>query len=435
MLYAPLDSFPKIKLKPFLICPASSNTIYNFIDNIDNKFLVLTDLYASTKRLMLYDPSQGVNHSQELVKPFKDVLVQATVAKDKIVCLYYLNGKYDVSIDDFAGKTLKVIHFPTGCTVSGFEMSNVKDETFCFVRSFYFPSVVYRLDMNDLSFALLDVTHIAFDQKNFETKYVTYISKDSVEIPMYITYKKGIKLDGNNPTVLYGYGGFGKIMAPFFNPSTIVWLENGGILAVPSIRGGGEEGTDWHKSAVKLKRYNAFNDFIYAAKYLIDSAYTNPNKLAIEGGSIGGLLVGVAMTQKPELFKAAIPNVGLMDMLRYQNFTIGSSWESEYGKSSDKESFENLYKYSPLQNIKQGIKYPATLAITADNDDRVSPLHTYKFIATLQEKGDNSVPYLLYVNKTAGHSGHEILEQKMHSEALRLAFLYDVLGVSSMGIW
>jgi prolyl oligopeptidase len=384
---------------------------------------------------MLYDPAKGINHTKELVKPYKDILIQATVSKNKIICLYYLNGQYDVRINDFEGNVLKSIPFPTGCTVSGFEMSTMKDETFCFVRSFYFPSVVFRLDMNDLSFAPLDITHIAFDQKRYETSYVTYMSKDSVEIPMYLTYKKGLKRKGDSPTVLYGYGGFGTIMAPFFNPSTIVWMESGGILAVPAIRGGGEEGTNWHKSAVRLKRFNAFNDFIYAAKFLIDSGYTNPNKLAIEGASNGGLLVGVAMIQKPELFKAAIPEVGVMDMLRYQNFTIGSAWKSEYGISSDKNSFENLYKYSPLHNIKQGIKYPATLAITSENDDRVSPLHTYKFIATLQEKGDNSVPYLMYVNKTAGHNGSYVFEQRLHSEALRLAFLYDILDVSSIGLW
>jgi len=435
MLYAALDSFPKIDLNPFLLYPASSNTSYIFIDNIGNQFLVLTDSYASSKKLMLYDPSKGYNHVKEIIKPDKEILEQVTVSKDKIICLYYSNGSYTARITDFNGQTIKSIPFPSGCKVSGFEMCTLKDETFCYVSSFYFPSVVFRLDMNDLSFAPLDITYITFNQLKYETSYVTYMSKDSVEIPMYLTYKKGIKRNGNNPTILYGYGGFGIIMSPFFSPTTIAWLENGGILAVPSIRGGGEEGTNWHKNAVRLKRYNSYNDFIYAAKFLIDSGYTNPNKLAIEGGSNGGLLVGVAMTQNPELFKAAIPQMAVMDMLRYQYFTIGSAWESEYGISSNKKSFENLFKYSPLHNIKQGIKYPATLAITSDNDDRVSPLHSYKFIATLQEKGDNSNPYLLFVNKEAGHNGSDILEKWLRLEALELAFLFDVLNVKAIGMW
>ena len=435
LLYAKLDSFPAMELKPFLLYPQKNTNTFSFIDNLDDKFVVLTDLNAPTKRLILYDPSQGINHWKILVKPFSNVLTNVSITKDKIICLYYLNGQYTACVFDIDGNMLKSIPFPVGCGVSGLNANKSDEESFCFINSFYFPSAVYKLDLKNLSFEPLGETRIAFNHTDYETSYVKFMSSDSVEIPMYLTYKKGVKRNKQNPTLLYGYGGFGIIMSPFFQASNIIWLENGGILAVPSIRGGGEQGTDWHNSSIGLKRFHAFNDFINAAKYLVDSGYTCKEKLAIEGGSNGGLLVGVAMTKNPELFSVAIPEMGVMDMLRYQNFTIGSFWKHEYGVSTDKLNFKNLYSYSPVHNIKQGIKYPATLIITSDNDDRVSPLHTYKFLATLQENGDSSVPYLLFVNKSAGHYGSDMLKQKLHMEALKLSFLFLNLDVKARSLW
>ena len=429
MLYANLDSFPRFQLKPFLRQPNSKSNIFEFIDNIENKFLILTDLGSPAKRLVVFDPSTEINKGDEIIGPYQDILMQASVSKDKIICLYYLNGMYKAGIFDLNGKIIDMVPFPIGCNVTGFYTGKYDDETFCFLNSFYYPCMVFRLDLKKLTLDALDKTYITFDYSKYETKYVTYKTNDTLEIPMYITYKKGLKRKGDNPTLLVGYGGFGITMSPFFDPGSIIWMENGGILAVPSIRGGGEQGTTWHDEGKGLKKYNGFHDFINAAKFLIDSGYTNPDKLAIEGGSNGGLLVGVAMTQKPELFKAAVPTVGVMDMIRYQNFTVGSYYRQEYGISTNKTDFENLFSYSPLHNIKQGVRYPATLAITSDNDDRVPPLHTYKYIATLQEKGDNTVPYMLLLNKNAGHNGADILNQKLQTEAIKLAFLFGILKV------
>jgi len=435
VMYSKLDSFPKISLKQFILMPETNNNNFTIIDNIGNSFLVKTDQTAATKKIVLYNPSKGVNQGTEVIPAYKNILHQASYAAGKIICLYYLDGKYTSSVFDLKGKNLLNIPFPEGCTVNGFEANSSDNETIYFVNSFYFPSTVNKLDLNNLTYKSLGTTYIKFDHTKYETKFVKYKSSDSTEIPMFITYKKGLELNGKNPTLLYGYGGFGITLTPFFEPSTIIWMENGGIFAVPSIRGGGEQGSEWHLEGSGLKKFNGFNDFIKAANFLIDNKYTNPDKLAIEGGSNGGLLVGVAMTQKPDLFKAAIPKMGLMDMLRYDKFTVASQWISEYGVSSNEEDFINLFKYSPLHNIKKGIKYPATLAITAENDDRVPPLHTYKFIATLQENALSTNPYILKLIKNSGHSGSEILKFKIQTEAIKYSFLFDILKVDAYSVW
>lgn len=429
VLYARLDSLPSITLRPFILQPEGSRDDFEVIANIGSSFLVKSDMNAPTRKILLYNPEEGLNKYREIVPRYKNVLEHVSYADGKIICLYHLRGQFMACVYNMDGKILKQIGFPQGNTVRGFEVSKGDEETFYFVNSFYFPTVAHRMDLKSLKTELVSQTNIEFDQNRFETRYVTYKSDDNTEIPMFLTYKKGLKLKDDNPVLMYGYGGFGKTLNPFFKASTIVWIENGGVFAVPGIRGGGELGSEWHHNGMQNKKFNSFDDFIAAARFLIDSNYTSHEKLSIEGGSNGGLLVGVAMTQHPELFQAVVAEMGVFDMLRYNRFSIGSNWAGEYGVSSDSLSFINLLKYSPLHNLKEGVKYPATLVITSDNDDRVPPLHSYKFLATLQEHGEESNPYLLKVNEQSGHHGSDIIKQKMETEALKCMFLFRSLKI------
>jgi prolyl oligopeptidase len=435
VLYSSLDSLPSILFRPFILMPRSSKCEFSVIAHFDNSFLVRTDLDAPTGRILLYNPSEGINHYKVIVPPFKNVLEHASYSDGKILCLYTLRGQFMACVYNSEGKMIKQIRFPQGNSVYGFRVAPGDKETYYYVSSFYFPSVVHRLDLQTMKTELVTNTFIAFDQTLFETKFITYRSFDSTEIPMFLTYKKGLKLKDDNPVLLYGYGGFGVNLTPFFSPGTILWIENGGIFAVPGIRGGGEKGSTWYEEGRRLKKFNSFNDFIAAARYLIDSNYTSHEKLAIEGGSNGGLLVGVAMTQHPELFKAAVSEMGVFDMLRYDKFTIGAQNENEFGISSNAKDFPNLLSYSPLHNLKKGANYPATLVITADNDDRVPPLHSYKFMATLQELGDKSNPYLLKVIKKGGHNGSDLLKQDVETEALKCMFLFKSLNVDPATVY
>jgi len=273
---------------------------------------------------------------------------------------------------------------------------------------------------------------VKFDANDFETKQVFYTSKDGTKIPMFIMHKKGLKLDGNNPTMLYGYGGFNISLTPSFSVSRIMFLEQGGVYAIASLRGGGEYGEDWHKAGMLGKKQNVFDDFIAAAEYLISEKYTTSNKLGINGGSNGGLLVGACMTQRPELFKVAIPAVGVLDMLRYHKFTIGWGWAVEYGSSDKKEDFDWLIKYSPLHNVKQGVKYPATMIMTADHDDRVVPAHSFKFAAELQSKADTLNPILIRIDSKAGHGAGKPTTKLIEDAADMWSFVLWNLGVSEV---
>jgi prolyl oligopeptidase len=435
VLFASLDSFPSIRLKYIIRLAHASRIKFNVICNIGNSFLVETNLDAPTGRILLYEPAEGINHYKEIVPQFKNILEHVSYTDGKIICLYSLNGQFMACVYNMDGKMTKQIRFPVGNSVRGFDVKPGDKETYYYVNSFYFPLVAHRLDLLTMKTELVTNTFIAFDQNLFETKFVRYKSFDNTEISMFLTFRKGLKLKGNNPVLLYGYGGFGVNLAPFFSPSTILWIENGGILAVPGIRGGGEKGSAWYEDGRRLKKTNSFNDFISAAHYLIDSNYTSHEKLAIEGGSNGGLLVGVAMTQHPELFRAAVAKMGVFDMLRYDKFTIGSAFVSEYGISSNTKDFPNLLNYSPLHNLKKGVNYPATLIITADNDDRVPPLHSYKFVATLQELGDKMNPYLLKVVKKGGHYGTDLLKQDTETEALKCMFLFRSLDVDPASVY
>ncbi len=328
------------------------------------------------------------------------------------------------------GKLEKEIALPGIGSAGGFEGDADDKELFYTFTSFTFPSNIYKYDVKTGESSLYETSKVAFNPDNFETKQVFYTSKDGTKVPMFIVHKKGLKLDGSNPTFLYSYGGFDISMTPNFSAARLVWLENGGIYAQPSIRGGGEYGQEWHEGGMKLKKQNVFDDFIAAAEYLIEEGYTSKEKLAISGGSNGGLLVGASMTQRPDLFKVALPAVGVLDMLRYHKFTIGWAWAVEYGDVDDNEEmFRYLYGYSPLHNIKEGVKYPATMVTTADHDDRVVPAHSFKYISELQAKGDRSNPYLIRIETNAGHGAGKPTSKIIEEWADKYAFTWYNMGV------
>src|SRR5581483_10265636 len=290
-----------------------------------------------------------------------------------------------------------------------------------------YPTTIYRYDVSKGTSQVFKQPKVAFSPDDYETHQVFYASKDGTKIPMFITSKKGLVKNGQNPTYLYGYGGFDISLTPAFAPATIAWLEMGGIYAVPNLRGGGEYGKEWHDAGRLKHKQNVFDDFISAAEYLIAEKYTSTPKLAISGGSNGGLLVGACLTQRPDLFGAALPQVGVMDMLRFHKFTIGWAWKSDYGSSETKDDFETLIKYSPLHNIKPGTKYPPTLVTTGDHDDRVVPAHSFKFAATLQAAQAGDAPVLIRIETKAGHGAGKPTSKQIEERADMYAFLVQNL--------
>ena len=326
-------------------------------------------------------------------------------------------------------KQIQEIQLPSLGSV-GF--SGNKDDKECFFgfTSFTIPGATYKYDMDQNTYELYRAPKVQFNSDDFVTEQVFFASKDGVKIPMFLTYKKDLKKDGKNPVFLYGYGGFGISLNPGFSAMRIPFLENGGIYAQVNLRGGSEYGEDWHVAGTKMQKQNVFDDFISAAEYLIDQKYTNKDKIAIVGGSNGGLLVGACMTQRPDLFRVAIPQVGVMDMLRYHKFTIGWNWASDYGTSEDsKEMFEYLKGYSPLHNLKPGTKYPATLVTTADHDDRVVPAHSFKFAATLQADNDGTNPTLIRIDSKAGHGAGKPMAKVLEEQADIYGFIMYNLGM------
>jgi prolyl oligopeptidase len=333
---------------------------------------------------------------------------------------------------DLTGKQEKEIELPGIGTAGGFGGSKNDAETFYSFTSFTVPSLIYKYDIASGKSELFKKIEFPADLSSFETKQVFYPSKDGTKIPMFIVCKKGIELNGNNPTLLYAYGGFNISITPSFSTSKIAFLEQGGIYVVANLRGGGEYGEDWHKAGMLEKKQNVFDDFIAAAEYLIKEKYTSADKLAIQGRSNGGLLIGAVMTQRPDLFKVALPGVGVLDMLRYHKSTVGWGWSVEYGNSDNQEQFKYLVKYSPLHNIKDSVKYPATLVTTGDHDDRVVPSHSFKFIATLQAKAaakNPTIPYMVRIDTNAGHGAGKPTSKLIEEEADVWAFTMFNLGM------
>jgi len=377
---------------------------YNVVDNIGDKILILTNRNAPRNKLIQISfPYSDTTKWKNIIPEQKEVLQQVQIIGGKIFTEYMKDAYSKAYIYSLEGKLLSDMELPGIGTLAGINGKKNDNIAFYAYTSFTFPTTIYKYDMLKNKSEVFKKPDIDFVSADYETKQVFYESKDGTGIPMFIVHKKGIKLDGNNPVLLYGYGGFNVSLTPNFSISRLVFLENGGIYAVANIRGGGEYGEDWHKAGIKLNKQNVFDDFIAAAEYLISSKYTSSQKLAISGGSNGGLLVGACMTQRPDLFKVAMPAVGVMDMLRFHKFTIGWAWAADYGSSEDPEMFKYLYGYSPLHNIKDGVSYPATLVTTADHDDRVVPAHSFKFIATLQEKHKGDNPVLIRIETMAGH--------------------------------
>ena len=402
---------------------------YGILDNIGGDFLIETNADAPNSKVMKYSPA---TKKWTVVLPEKpEPLTSSGTAGGKLFVQYSKDVTSRVYVYDLNGKLENEIQLPGIGTASGF--GGEKDDKFVFYTftSFTFPPTIYRYDIATKKSTVFREPEVDFRPTDYETKQVFYTSKDGTKVPMFITYRKGIKLDGTNPTLLYGYGGFNISLPPSFNSLLIPFLEQGGVYAQANLRGGGEYGEKWHEQGMKLKKQNVFDDFITAGEYLIAQKYTSPAKLAIRGGSNGGLLVGAVMNQRPDLFRVAIPQVGVMDMLRFHKFTIGWNWIADYGSSDNPEEFKVLAGYSPIHNIREGVNYPATLITTADHDDRVVPAHSFKYAATLQEKYKGNNPMLIRIDVNSGH-GASNTKKNIETMADIYAFTLWNMGVKSL---
>ena len=416
---------------PFVTMATDMDYNYAPMEVIGDKIYMFTNYDAPKYRLMIADINKpALKDWTELVPESENVLSNAGVIGGKLFLTYDKDAANHAYVYGMDGKEILEIELPSLGSV-GF--TGDKDDKECFFgfTSFTIPGATYKYDMDANTYELFRAPKVDFNSDEFVTEQVFYPSKDGTKIPMFLTYKKDLKKDGKNPVFLYGYGGFNISLNPGFSTSRIPFLENGGIYAQVNLRGGGEYGEDWHIAGTKMQKQNVFDDFISAAEYLIDNKYTNKDKIAIVGGSNGGLLVGACMTQRPDLFRVAIPQVGVMDMLRYHKFTIGWNWASDYGTSADsKDMFEYLKGYSPLHNLKPGTKYPATMVTTADHDDRVVPAHSFKFAATLQECNDGTNPTLIRIDSKAGHGAGKPMSKVLEEQADIYGFIMYNLGMN-----
>lgn len=410
----------------------TTNFDYSYypIDVINNKIYIITNYKADNYRVMVADVNKPLLKDwKELIPEKEAVLSNASVIDNKLFLTYDKDASNHPEIYGLDGKFIQEVKIPGVGTV-GFSGTSDSKECFFAYTSFTVPSTIYKYNIEDNTASLFKAPKVDFDEDAFTSYQVFFTSKDGTKIPMFLTHKKGLKKDGNNPVYLYGYGGFNISLNPSFNTSRIPFLENGGIYAQVTLRGGGEYGEKWHQAGTKLNKQNVFDDFIGAAEYLIADEFTNPQKIAIVGGSNGGLLVGAVMTQRPELFGVAIPQVGVMDMLRYHKFTIGWNWASDYGTSEDSEEmFQYLYNYSPLHTLKDGVSYPATLVTTADHDDRVVPAHSFKFAARLQEASDKTNPTLIRIDSKAGHGAGKPISKQLEEQADIYSFIMYNMGL------
>ena len=405
---------------------------YLFIDNDGPVFWFQTDLDAPRGRLIAIDTRHPERANWKTVVPQgADKLEFANVVDNSFLLGYLKDARTEVRVYDLKGALLRNVDLPGIGTAVGFSGKRKDKETFYTFTSFISPATVYRYDPAAGKSAVFRQPKVDFDPSRYETKQVFYHSKDGTRVPMFLTYRKGLKLDGQNPVLLYAYGGFDISLTPFFSVPNVVWLEMGGVYAQPNLRGGGEYGEEWHQAGMKLKKQNVFDDFIAAAEWLIANQYTSTPKLAIRGGSNGGLLIGACVTQRPDLFGAALPEVGVMDMLRFHKFTIGWAWTSDYGSSDNPEDFKALYAYSPLHNLKPGTKYPPTLIATSDHDDRVVPGHSFKFAATMQADQAGSAPVLIRIETKAGHGAGKSITKLIDETADTWSFLAHNLDMKA----
>ncbi|MBR3471869.1 MAG: S9 family peptidase [Prevotella sp.] len=403
---------------------------YSPVENIGDRIYIFTNAGAARNRLMVADIRKpGIGDWQEVVAESEDVLEDVTFVNGKMLLTYSKDACNHVYVYDLQGRRLSEVPLP-GVGSAGVSGRKERPECFLTFTSFTQPGTIYRYDMEQNRCTVYAEPKVSFRQADFQTEQLFFQSKDGTRVPMFITYKKGLKRNGRNPVYLYGYGGFNISLPPSFSAMRIPFLESGGIYAQVNLRGGSEYGEEWHLAGTKMQKQNVFDDFIGAAEHLIAQGYTSKEKLAIVGGSNGGLLVGACMTQRPDLFRVAIPQVGVMDMLRYHKFTIGWNWASDYGTSDDSpEMFSYLRGYSPLHNLKPGTRYPATLVTTADHDDRVVPAHSFKFAATLQACNDGHFPTLIRIDTKAGHGGGKPLSKVIEEQADIYGFIMHHLGM------
>ena len=414
----------------FIQMTSNMDLQYSPIETVGDNIYLLTNDGAPRGRVMVADIHKpGFKDWKELIGESKGVLEDVQFADDKLVLTYSQDASTHLYVYSLEGKELNEIKLPT-VGRAGFSGERGQKECFYSFASFTVPGTIYQYDMAQNKSAVYTEPKVKFDLGKYTTEQVFFISKDGTHVPMFLTYRKGLKHNGKNPTLIYGYGGFNISLSPSFSSMRIPFLENGGIYVQVNLRGGSEYGEEWHVAGTKMQKQNVFDDFISAAEWLVTNSFTSKDHIAIMGGSNGGLLVGACMTQRPDLFKVCIPQVGVMDMLRYHKFTIGWNWAPDYGTSEDsKEMFEYLYSYSPLHNLKKGVSYPATLVTTADHDDRVVPAHSFKFAATLQECQGGTAPVLIRIDSKAGHGGGKPLAKQLEEQADIYSFIMWNLGM------
>jgi prolyl oligopeptidase len=429
LFFSDLSKFNDLSGQDIVFTPIVAevtNDRYQVVDNVGDKFLILTNKDAPNGRIVLYDPAAGW---KDVVPETTDTLSSASTQGGKLFITYARDVTSHPYVYSLEGKMENAIALPGPGTAGGFGGRREDTSAFYAYSSFNYPSTIFRYDIAAAESAVFRESAIkGFRAADYETVQVFYTSKDGTRVPMFLVFQRGLKLDGNNPTLLYGYGGFNISVAPEFNPLRLALLEQGFVYASANLRGGGEYGETWHQAGMKRQKQNVFDDFIGAAEWLIANKYTSPAKLAITGGSNGGLLVGAVINQRPDLFRAAVPQVAVMDMLRFQKFTIGWNWIADYGSSDNPEEFPELYRYSPIHNIRDGVTYPATLVTTADHDDRVVPAHSFKYAATLQAKANHANPALIRIDTQSGH-GASNTSKALDTAADIYSFLMCNLGV------
>lgn len=421
---------PNSKLVTVVAEPTSKSYI---LDNDGDKLFIITDLDAPNMRVVTVDASKPTPENWvDFIPETKNVL-SVSKAGEYFFANYIIDATSAVKQYDRTGKLVREIKLPGVGTAGGFGAKKDETETYFSFSNYVTPGSIYKMDLASGESELYNAPKIDFNSEDFESKQVFYTSKDGTKVPMIISYKKGLKLNGENPTILYGYGGFNISLTPGFSVPNVVWMEQGGIYAVANLRGGGEYGKAWHDAGTKMQKQNVFDDFIAAAEYLIEEDYTSSDYLAIHGGSNGGLLVGATMTQRPDLVKVALPAVGVLDMLRYHTFTAGAGWAYDYGTAEDsKEMFEYLKGYSPVHNVKEGVEYPATMITTGDHDDRVVPAHSFKFAAELQAKQAGTNPVLIRIEVDAGHGAGTPVSKQIQQRADMYAFILYNMGIKGL---
>jgi prolyl oligopeptidase len=403
---------------------------YSFLGNDGTLFYFKTDLEAPRRRIIAIDIKKPAKENwKEIVPQTKETLEGVNILGNMFVCSYLQDAKTQVKLYTLDGKLVREVQFPGIGTAAGFGGRQTDTETFYSFSSFATPTTIYRYNVITGESTSFRTSKVKFNPADYEVKQVFFESKDGTRIPMFLAHKKGLQLNGSNPVLLYGYGGFSISLTPTFSISRLAWMEMGGVFAMPNLRGGGEYGEEWHQGGIKLKKQNVFDDFIAAAEWLIKNKYTRPEKLAIQGGSNGGLLVGACMTQRPELFGACLPAVGVMDMLRFHKFTAGRFWVDDYGSADNPEEFKALFAYSPYHNLKKGTKYPPTMVTTADTDDRVVPGHSFKFAARLQEYHAGEAPVIVRIETKAGHGAGKPTAKIIEELADQWAFLVKNLNM------